>query len=163
MILIRKLDLNELQIIQVLAKKIWPVSFRDMISSEQIDYMLEWMYNMDTLEENYRKGHVYSLYSKNNKAIAFVSHEIIASKSTIRIHKLYVNPDYQKKGIGRLLYTYIYDIGASAKLNSLELYVNRTNPAVEFYKSIGFEIVEEVDLDIGNGFFMNDYLMKIKI
>jgi ribosomal protein S18 acetylase RimI-like enzyme len=41
--------------------------------------------------------------------------------------------------------------------------VNRTNPAVNFYQKIGFEIVESIDLDLGNGYFMNDYRMKIKI
>ena len=43
----------------------------------------------------------------------------------------------------------------------LDLFVNRTNPAVHFYKKRVF-IVEEVDLDIGNGYFMNDYRMKLK-
>jgi hypothetical protein len=48
-------------------------------------------------------------------------------------------------------------------MTHLDLFVNRTNPAVIFYKIKGFYIDQEIDLDIGNGYFMNDYLMKLKI
>jgi len=28
---------------------------------------------------------------------------------------------------------------------------------------VGFEIAEEIDIAIGNGFFMNDYVMKLAL
>ena len=89
--------------------------------------------------------------------------EIKNEKSYIRLHKLYVNPKQHHKGSGRRLLEFIYSVGHEYKLNALDLFVNRTNPAVNFYQKIGFEIEESVDLDIGNGYFMNDYRMKIKI
>lgn len=42
----------------------------------------------------------------------------------------------------------------------LELNVNRQNKARIFYEKFGFVIVEEKDIPIGNGYFMNDYVMQ---
>ena len=45
----------------------------------------------------------------------------------------------------------------------LELNVNKKNPAVSFYKHIGFSVESEIDLQIGNGFEMNDFIMVLKL
>ena len=161
--MIRVLNSKELFIIEDLAKVIWPVSFKEMISKEQIDYMLNWMYNPKKLKENHAKGHHYLLYTEGDEALGFVSYEIKRHKSTIRIHKLYVHHECQKKGIGKILLEHVKKIGMNEKMTHLDLFVNRPNPAVGFYKIAGFSIDEEIDLDIGNGYFMNDYLMKMKI
>lgn len=161
--MIRVLNSKELFIIEDLAKVIWPVSFKEMISQEQIEYMLNWMYNPKKLKENHAKGHHYLLYTEGDEALGFVSYEIKRHKSTIRIHKLYVHHECQKKGIGKILLEHVRKIGLNEKMTHLDLFVNRTNPAVGFYKIAGFSIDEEIDLDIGNGYFMKDYLMKMKI
>jgi hypothetical protein len=95
--LIRELKSEELFIIEDLAKVIWPVSFKEMISKQQIDYMLHWMYNPEKLKENHANGHHYLLYTKGDEALGFVSYEIKALKTTVRIHKLYVHHECQKK------------------------------------------------------------------
>lgn len=161
--MIEELSASELHIIEDLAKIIWPVSFRTMISQKQIKYMLEWMYNQNKLRENHQNGHKYAVYKEKDTFLGFISYEIKKKKSNIRIHKLYVHHEQQKKGIGQTLLKYAIDIGRQNKMAQLDLFVNRTNPAVHFYKKKGFSVVEEVDLDIGNGFFMNDYRMKLKI
>lgn len=43
---------------------------------------------------------------------------------------------------------------------SLQLNVNRQNPAQHFYKKLGFLVIKEEDIDIGSGFFMNDFVME---
>jgi GNAT superfamily N-acetyltransferase len=161
--MIERLAKNELELIRSMAHEIWPICFKDMISQEQIKYMLEWMYNLNQLEENFVKGHIFIVLREQEENIGFASFEIRNEKSYIRLHKLYVNPKQHHKGSGRKLLEYIYSLGREYKLNALDLFVNRTNPAVNFYQKIGYEIVESIDLDIGNGYFMNDYRMKIKI
>jgi ribosomal protein S18 acetylase RimI-like enzyme len=46
---------------------------------------------------------------------------------------------------------------------NLLLNVNRENPALGFYKKKGFEVIKTEDIDIGNGYFMNDYVMRLKV
>lgn len=161
--MIRELASDELHLIEDLAKVIWPVSFKDMISGAQIKYMLEWMYNQDKLNENFRTGHRFAVCTQNNELCGFISFETKIDKSTVRIHKLYVHHLFQKNGIGKQLLDYAKKEALRQKMSHIDLFVNRTNPAVLFYKHLGFTIEEEIDLDIGNGYFMNDYRMKLKI
>ena len=73
--MIRELASDELYIIEDLAKVIWPVSFKKMISGAQIKYMLEWMYNQNKLNENYRNGHRFAVCVENNDLSRFISYE----------------------------------------------------------------------------------------
>jgi ribosomal protein S18 acetylase RimI-like enzyme len=41
--------------------------------------------------------------------------------------------------------------------------VNRHNKALHFYEKYGFKIIREEDIDIGEGYFMNDYVMELKL
>ena len=154
---------NELGLIHKMAHEIWPICFKDMISQQQIKYMLEWMYNPHQLEKNFDKGHEFIVIKENEENIGFASYEINKEKSCVRLHKLYVNPKQHHRGSGRRLLAHICSLGREQNLNTLDLFVNRTNPAVHFYNKLGFKIMESIDLDIGGGFFMNDYRMKLKI
>jgi ribosomal protein S18 acetylase RimI-like enzyme len=76
---------------------------------------------------------------------------------------LYVLPNYQGKGIGAMLLQKIEDYIQVGTDVYLELNVNRFNSAIAFYQKQGFEIIRTEDIDIGNGFFMNDYVMEKQI
>jgi ribosomal protein S18 acetylase RimI-like enzyme len=56
-----------------------------------------------------------------------------------------------------------FNFAKENQMNSMTLQVNRNNKAVEFYKKFGFEIIDEQDFDIGNGYYMNDFIMRFKI
>lgn len=45
----------------------------------------------------------------------------------------------------------------------MELNVNRQNPALGFYEHMGMEKVREGDFPIGDGFYMNDYIMGMNL
>ncbi len=46
---------------------------------------------------------------------------------------------------------------------ALQLNVNRSNKARFFYEKLGFNVVREEDIDIGNNYFMNDFVMEKKV
>ena len=37
------------------------------------------------------------------------------------------------------------------------------NKAKEFYEKLGFSVIQEEDIDIGSGYYMNDYIMEKNI
>ena len=45
----------------------------------------------------------------------------------------------------------------------LELNVNRNNKALHFYEHMGMKKLREGDFPIGNGYYMNDYIMGKEI
>jgi ribosomal protein S18 acetylase RimI-like enzyme len=69
-------------------------------------------------------------------------------------------PETQGKGIGKKVIDEIEKLALDNNSTALILNVNRFNTALGFYKKIGFEVVDEVNIDIGNGYLMEDYVME---
>ncbi len=154
---------EQLPIIRDLAFRIWPVTYGHILSKDQFDYMMEMMYSIDSLEKQIEIK-PFLLVNDNGEFIGFASYEINWDNSRkTKIHKLYVLPEIQGKGIGRMLINHIKEIALKANNNALFLTVNRFNKAKEFYLKQGFHIVAEKQFQIGNGYIMDDYVMELPI
>lgn len=159
---IRAIDSSEIHIIQDLAQQIWPDTFGEILSKEQIAYMLNWMYSTETLTKQFYEGHHFFVYEENDIPLGFMGIELFADHQ-VKIHKLYVLPDTQGKGIGRNFIDFVKNWAKDHGAHTLFLNVNRFNKAVEFYKHIGMTISKTEDIDIGNGYLMEDYVMELKL
>jgi len=156
MIELRTASKTDLPLIQQLVITIWNVAYKDMLSKEQLNYMLDNMHSIPALTKLIDTGHQFVIPYEDGVAKGFACYKVLPDK--VRIEKIYVLPDQHKKGIGKLMMDYI--IEKASEVNVVELNVNRQNKAVEFYKKIGFKIIKEVDNPIGKGYFMNDYVMQ---
>lgn len=161
MIFLRKAKAEEIAIISDLAEQIWPQTYSAYISEEQLRFMLDKMYNKGELLSQLQNGHTFIIASENGKDVGFAGFSIIdPRKKTYKLHKLYVLPEMHGKGVGKILINEVVNLALHEGGKSLQLNVNRNNNAKDFYLKAGFNIKETVDLDIGNGFFMNDYIME---
>ncbi len=164
MIQIRKAKEEDLSIIKKLAQETWPSAYSDILSQEQITFMLDQMYNEAELLKQLRQGHTFLIASELSEDVGFAGFSMVDVETlTYKLHKLYVLPQVQGKGAGKLLLIEVVDEVKAEGGKLLQLNVNRANNAVGFYENVGFKIKETVDLDIGNGFFMNDYVMEKEI
>ncbi len=164
MLEIEQVRANNAYIINDLAHQIWPHAFRGIISEDQIKYMLDWMYNVQTLEEQINTGQLYYVLKEFGQAKGFIGLEPnFPDAEQLRIHKLYVLPNEQGKGFGRKLLTQAIDVAFDLDLKSLHLNVNRFNESVKFYKHVGFSTIGEEDIDIGQGYLMEDYIMELRL
>lgn len=152
-------------IIQSLTKVVWPETFKSILSGEQIAYMMDMMYSTPALHSQMREqNHHYILLEDNGEYMGFLSYEVNYKNVPVtKVHKIYVLPSGQGKGYGRLLIEAARDIALKNQTKELSLNVNRENKAIDFYKRVGFEIVRQEDIDIGDGFLMQDYVMNKKI
>ena len=161
MIYLRKANEEDLSIIRTIAEQTWPTAYGDIISQEQITFMLEKMYNQGELLGQMWQGHVFLIASELKEDLGFAGFSVIDSENrTFKLHKLYVLPKMHGKGIGKILMNEVVDQVKAQGGKFLQLNVNRANKAKDFYEKAGFKIKETVDLDIGNGFYMNDYVME---
>lgn len=151
---------EDLPLIQQLACTIWNVAYKEIISKDQLAYMLDKMHSIDALSKLIDDGHQFIIPYEDGVAKGYCCYKIYAGKT--RIEKIYVLPNQHKKGIGKLLINYVIE-KSKPLVNTIELNVNRQNNAVDFYKKIGFEITKPVDIPIGNGYFMNDYIMNLAL
>jgi GNAT superfamily N-acetyltransferase len=161
---IKLLSVDELIIVRELAFSTWPDTFKEILSNEQINYMLEWMYNLKTLSEQVKSGHQFYVYEENSIPKGFIGIELnYPEKNQLKIQKLYVLPELQGEGIGKRLIDKAIQVANQNGIYELVLNVNRFNKAVGFYKHIGFTVSYEENIDIGNGYLMEDYVMSLKL
>jgi GNAT superfamily N-acetyltransferase len=85
------------------------------------------------------------------------------NKNCTRLHKLYLLPESHGKGLGKLLLDKVEYLAQKNQSNTISLNVNRFNKAYFFYQKMGFKILEEEDLEIGNSYLMEDYKMEKKL
>ena len=154
---------NNIKDIQTVSNVAWPNAFKEILSPHQIKYMMNWMYSDESLQEQmYVKNNRYFLAKENDRFLGYMSIEHNCENSgKTKIHKIYILPDQQKKGIGKLL---LYRAIAETKKqndNAIYLNVNKYNEnAIGFYKKNGFFLAKEEVIDIGNGFIMDDYVFE---
>ena len=61
---------------------------------------------------------------------------------------------------GKFVLNHIQNDILTKGAKTLQLNVNRNNIAKTFYEKLGFKVIRTEDIDIGNGYFMNDYIME---
>ena len=133
MITIEFANASHVDVIKELAYQIWPVTYKDILSNEQLFYMLELFYNEQALKQNIIHNHQLILMKENEKCIGFADYELnYQSEPTTRIHKIYLLPETQGKGYGKSMIEFI-EIKAIENNNlKLSLNVNRFNKAQFF-------------------------------
>ena len=165
MFTIRKATLEDITLIHQMAWVVFPHTYKTILTPEQIDYMMEWMYS----EKNLRKqmiedGHIYYLEMKGDEPAGYLSIQP-EGEHVFHLQKIYVLPSFQGCKLGKLLFEQA--IKAIKELHpapcQMRLNVNRENKAVTFYQKMGMTKVDEGDFPIGNGFYMNDYIMGLDI
>lgn len=148
--------------IQVLSNVIWPATFSNILSQEQISYMMDMMYSTSSLEKQMNElNHHYLLAEEDGEYLGYLSYELNYKGTPItKIHKIYVLPSVQGKGVGRLFIDAVSKLALKNSNTLLSLNVNRYNKAIDFYKRMGFDFFTSENIDIGNGFLMEDYVMN---
>ena len=162
MLTILPAGIQEIPVIQDIAFRSWQVAYKDILALAQLNYMLEKLYSFETLEYQHNKLNFTSVLALDeNLPVAFATYSPKENFDNIyRLHKIYILPDQQGKGTGRYLLEHIISELKARNATILELNVNRQNKARIFYEKFGFTIVGEEDIPIGNGYFMNDYIMQ---
>ncbi|MEL6140640.1 MAG: GNAT family N-acetyltransferase [Bacteroidota bacterium] len=160
---IRPASISDISTIQFIAEQTWPSAYGDILSKEQISYMLDMMYCPAAQLEQRDKGHVFLLLLEDSEPMGFVSYQFDYQPGTTKIHKIYVLPITQGKGYGKALLVEVRKLAQAAGQARLRLDVNYRNKALGFYEYLGFEKVGRFDTDIGNGYLMEDYIMEMVI
>jgi ribosomal protein S18 acetylase RimI-like enzyme len=152
---------NDRFLIHCLASRIWSETYGHILSGEQLDYMFDMMYApANILRQMTELQHKYFIARMDGVPSGYISIEK-QDEDTFIFQKIYVLPEAQGAGLGR----YLVEQGI-AYLKSVHpapftilLYVNRENKAVGFYEHLGFRQSGTRDYPIGNGYYMNDYIM----
>lgn len=165
MISIHKASTADIPLIRSLAEVVFPATYTPLLPAGQVPFMMEWMYSEESLRRQMmEKGHIYYVAYREGRAVAYLSIQF-EGEHVFHLQKLYVLPAYQGMHLGKKLFEQA--IQAIKELHSapcqMRLNVNRYNRALTFYEKMGMTKVDEGDFPIGNGYYMNDYIMGLDI
>lgn len=164
MIRSRKAGIEDIPLIRDLAERSFLPTYKEILSDDQLDWMFDWMYSVDSLQQQIEDGHVFFIAYEEDLPCGYVSVER-QGDTLFHLQKIYVLPDFQGKHVGqhlvRLVFDYVKTLCAGEC--TVELNVNRDNKAKFFYERMGFSVARSGDFPIGNGYYMNDYIMAIKL
>lgn len=158
---IRTATINDIPLIQQLTDEIWRPTYRDLLAPEQLEYMIALIYSTASLTSQMtEKHHEFVLLYDDQRPIGFASYSTTDETGVYKLQKIYLHGDYQGKGVGKFLLDSVIDRVRAANATILELDVKRDNKARFFYEKQGFTVLKEKDTSIGNGYWMNDYVMR---
>jgi GNAT superfamily N-acetyltransferase len=175
---ITRAGLTDRNFIRSVSERTWPSTYGHIISQAQIDFMLDWMYSDESLEKQMDTGcefYIASIKKENSNwdAVGFCSvspedeqdksRDALESSKAHKLNKLYILPSAQGTGAGKALLNKSIEVAKASGSSSLYLQVNKLNNAYTFYLKKGFIKEREFKFDIGNGFYMDDYVMRLKI
>ncbi|WP_084060867.1 GNAT family N-acetyltransferase [Kaistella solincola] len=152
---------EDIPLIRELAEKSWNSAYKNILSKEQIFYMLQEMYSEEEISRQLQNpNYVYFLISDGNENAGFIGFEYQFEEKTTKLHRIYLLEEFKGKGLGKKALQFLKLQVQQNGDTRIILNVNKSNPAIEIYESQGFKIYEEGVFDIGNGFVMDDYLME---
>lgn len=160
MLTIRPADAADAEPLRTLARTIWQATYSTLISQAQIDYMLADRYGATQIRAQLADpDHAWRLAWWDAARIGFAHARM--EGNACKLDKLYIHPDFQRRGVGRAL---LDDIQVFARMHGatvMRLQVNRHNSAaIAAYQRYGFVFREARVFDIGSGFVMDDYVME---
>ncbi len=158
----RAATLADLPRIRQLAEETWRVCYPGIISPEQIDYMLDWMYSTRSLTKDLADPTFWFgiMELEDADPIGYAAFSPGESAGECHLHKFYLHPDFHGRGLGSAALHQLLDRARGQGYASISLRVNRANEAgIRCYRKAGFTIEREICSDIGNGFLMDDYWM----
>jgi len=160
---IKKAVTGDIPLIRELTFRVWPQTYANILSQKQIDYMLEMMYSEASLKKQMTEDACqFIIVYEDGNPVGFASYREEGAQRW-KLNKIYVLQNQQGKGTGKYVINYIIEEIKKKNANSLFLQVNRYNNAKAFYEKLGFMEIDFINLDIGNGYFMNDYVMEKKL
>lgn len=165
MFTIRQATTNDCKLINKLATVVFPATYQEIISPEQMDFMMNWMYSPENLHKQMEEeGHIYFIAYEECEPCGYLSIQQ-QGEDVFHLQKIYVLPYFQGAHLGSRLFDYAvaYIKGIHPAPCLMELNVNRNNKALCFYERKGMKKLREGDFAIGNGYYMNDYIMGLEI
>lgn len=157
-------EVNEknIHLIPELAKVIWSDCYTNILSQEQIDYMLLMMYNTNAIENQIAAGDVWKILKADNVPVGYLHYK--KEQNKLHLSKIYLKQEEQYKGLGQFLLNDAITYAMDQKLDFIHLGVNKNNAkAIKFYEKNGFKQVRSEVTDIENGFVMDDYIYEKKL
>lgn len=153
---------SERQILETaaLAHEIWREHYAPILSTGQIEYMLQHMQSPDAIRQQIAEGYEYFLIRSMGTSAGYIALVMNHPAPDMFLSKFYIRADMRGKGYGRAALQRIDELARQARQHAMWLTVNKGNPTIRAYEAFGFATDDEKVAQIGGGYVMDDYIMR---
>ncbi len=149
-------------IVADLAHTIWTEHYTPIIGAKQVTYMLDKFQSAAAIQDQVQSGIRYYLMLYKDEYVGYFSYSI--NEDFLFLSKFYVLKSARGKGIGKAALQFIEDQVKELELKKIKLTVNKYNSnSINAYEKMGFDNVDAIVQDIGNGYVMDDYVLEKNI
>ena len=120
MIEIRQATSDDILLIQQLAKQVFYFTYVPLQPKEKVDFLFHLMYSESSLKEQMeKKNHKFLLAKDETGYFGYASYETnYKNLGKTKIHKIYILPVAQGKGVGKELVMRLFGKGGGMKFES---------------------------------------------
>ena len=155
---------EQIQSVAALAEEIWTECYGEILSGRQISYMLERYQSEEAMTRQLAEGYRYLMIREGESLCGYVGFcPLDRAGQTGRglfLSKLYLKQEFRGRGLATETIAFLEGLVLSEGYDYLWLTVNRNNVrAAKRYEAVGFSCWACEDTPIGEGFFMEDFIM----
>ena len=152
-------DAEGIKAMSEMATEIVREHYDSIIGKEQNDYMLSLFQTEDAIREQLTHGYRYFFIRKDEENIGFIA--FFPRGDAMYISKFYLYKSARRQGYSRAMMAFAIEEAKKAGLSGIELNVNKNNNAIQAYEHLGMRVIRSEKNDIGNGFYMDDYVYRL--
>lgn len=157
------LNMNE-QILKLseLASAVVKEHYDPIIGAAQNDYMIAMFQSPEAIIRQLEEGHIFNILSEDGRYIGYFA--CYPKEEKLYLDKFYIHKSCRGRGYGRYMMNNIIDIAKEKEYPAIFLNVNKNNSdSIAIYENMGFQIIRSEKNPIGKGFYMDDYVLELKI
>lgn len=153
----------QIQELAQLAEVIWHEYFTSLIGEEQVLYMVNKFQSLPALRKAIREdGYVYFLGYEGTRLIGYCGVKPEADR--LFLSKLYLHKDARGKHLSSQLLEEALKFARALGKSAVYLTCNKYNKhSLQVYQAKGFYEIDAVQTDIGGGFIMDDYILRLDL
>ena len=151
-----------IQLVADLASTIWNEYYVPIIGQEQVNYMVETFQSAVAIERQIRsENYTYYLIYYLAEPAGYLS--IKKNGNELFLSKIYIVKEKRGTGLGKEGLNFIISKAREVGANAITLTVNKNNiNSIKAYEKLGFKNTGSIVTDIGAGFVMDDYTMRLE-
>lgn len=154
---------SDFRTVAEVATTVWREAFKGIVPDDQVEYMLGKFQSYDAIR-NYvlEEGYTYLMIREGSRVVGYAAY--VPEGDRLFLSKIYILKEFRHQGRTSAVFDHLREVARALGLRAVYLTVNRDNSAsISVYEHEGFETVESRDTPIGDGFYMYDFVMEMKV
>ena len=154
---------NDFRQLEPFAASIWEQHYTPIIGADQVAFMLNKYQSTQAMFDQFSAGYKYVVVICGDQKAGYFAYDSKAEKEVF-ISKLYIHKDFRRRGLGRRILDFIAKEARALGCKAMTLSVNKDNSnSIQFYIAYGFQTIKAQKVAIGEGFYMDDYVMSYPV